>query len=187
MNQTNSSRAHKAFLKLHGRHIKIILAPFLVGLMLVTLGLLGVVGYDLGWLDSGPMVDSQTGELTAPLMVYFWLGIAVLTAATLFHLGWNFLLGSQKGVISRSRLRTALADGDRLEATVKDRFAHSIYKRGALPLDVVVFELPGGREACFAAFSDRALAQLTPGDVVDVHWNAAVPEVAIPVELLPSP
>ena len=174
-----------AFLENHATRLKIIWAPFLVATMLLTLGLSGLVGYELGWLDGGPWVDASTGELTAPLMVYFWFGFFIMMMASGFHLVWNLVLGRQAGVFRRRELKEVLATGKLCEATVVERHELSIVKRGARPLNVVVFELSDGQKTSFGAFLVKSVEQFEPGQSVEVSWTPKKPGLAIPKALLP--
>ena len=185
MAERTKSDQERAFLKAYGWRLKIVWPPFLVATMLLTLGLSGLVGYQMGWLDGGPWVDADTGDLTAPLMVYFWLGLVVLTLATVFHGVWNSVLRRQPGVFSRDELKRVLQGGQRMEATVRGMREVSIYKRGAQALRVITFELPDGRSPSFGAFGTPSLDKLEEGDVVKVLWSDEVPQLAIPVAVAP--
>lgn len=184
MGSRELTEAQKSFIKQNGKHVTLIWPPFLLGLLFVALGAPGAFGWEVALPGGMAVVDSETGETSAPLGVFFWIGLGIVILAGVFSIVWNHLTRSKAGVFVASELRTTLTEGDVTRASVLGTFTDHTYKQGPYYFNVIVLDVGTGRELYLGVFSDRAFASVQPGSKVDVYYTPRVPRLAIPVALV---
>src|SRR5690606_27787330 len=67
MGRRELTEAQKAFIQRNGKHVTLIWQPFLLGLLFVALGAPGTFGFEVPLPDGVALVDSETGQPSAPL------------------------------------------------------------------------------------------------------------------------
>lgn len=187
MGRRELTEAQKRFIQRNGKHLTLIWQPFLLGLLFVALGAPGTFGFEVPLPDGVALVDSETGQPSAPLGVFFWIGLGIFVLAGVFNVAWNRLARSKAGVFVASDLRTTLTEGDVKRASVVGTFTDHTYKHGPYFFNVVVLDLGTGQQMYLGVFSDRAFVGLQPGGMIDVYYTPRVPRLAIPVSLVGNP
>lgn len=182
------NREQRAFVRRNGRHRKVIWLPMVLGVVFAAIGAPGSFGWEVG-LPPEMAADEETGRalmgvVLGSLASLLWVGLGLVLFGFLFTYLWNRRMARKQGVFSAAQLRTTLAEGRIVRATVVGSFVDHGYTYGPWPFNVALFDVGQGAPACLGVFDDRAFAFIEQGSVVDVYWSPSVPGLAIPVALV---
>lgn len=173
----------------NGRHHKVIWLPIVLGVVFAAIGVPGTFGWEVGLPPGVRAADEETGRalmstVLGSLAFFLWAGLGLVLFGVVFTYVWNRSMGRKQGVFTAAQLRTTLAEGRVVQATVVGLFIDHGYTYGPWPFHVALFDVGQGEPASLGVFDDRAFASVQQGSVVDVYWSPAVPRLAIPVSLV---